>query len=83
MAQANEEVSVNEETIVDDAFENVGSIEVSQPVINPMIQKQAELEEHYKITCTQEVLLMEQLKKAQERRQALAGQLDLIRSLVA
>lgn len=68
--------------------ENVG--EVEQAEINPVQQKQAELEEYYKNACTQEVLLLEQIKQTQEKltqtqehRQVLANQLELIRSFAA
>lgn len=68
--------------------ENVGEIE--QEGINPVQQKQAELEEYYKNACTQEVLLLEQIKQTQEKltqtqehRQLIANQLELVRSLAA
>ncbi len=61
--------------------ENVG--EVEQSAINPALQKQAELEEHYKNICAQEVLFIEQLKQVQEKRKAVASQLELVKTLVA
>lgn len=50
---------------------------------SPMLEKQAELEGHYKSACAQEVLLIEQLKQVQKNRECLASQLDLLRSLAA
>lgn len=48
-----------------------------------LLEKQAELEGHYKSACAQEVLLIEQLKQVQKNRECLASQLDLLRSLAA
>lgn len=48
-----------------------------------MLQKQSELENAYKSICAQEVLLIDQLKQVQDQRQAAAGQIELMRSLVA
>lgn len=53
------------------------------PPVDLLLQKQAELEGHYKNICAQEVLLIEELKKAQEQRKSVATQLELVRTLAA
>lgn len=51
------------------------------PPVDLLLQKQAELEGHYKNICAQEVLLIQQLKKVQDQRESVATQLELVRSL--
>ena len=54
---------------------------MSEEIVNPVLDKTAELENQYKNTCAQEVLLIEQLKQVQEKRQTLATCLDVVSSL--
>lgn len=48
---------------------------------NSLLEKQAELEGQYKSACAQEILLIEQLKQVTKQREAIAGQLELVRGL--
>ncbi len=81
--EIHEEVFVGGDEVKDDSpLENVG-VAIEQPAINPLAQKQIELEEQYKNVCTREVLYAEKLKNIQEQRKALADQLELVRSMAA
>mgnify|MGYP000164341351 CR=1 FL=1 len=63
---------------------------VEQQMNSIALQKQAELEEHYKNICAQEVLyaaqlnqIQKQLDEIQEKRKVAAGQLEIIKSFAA
>jgi HPt (histidine-containing phosphotransfer) domain-containing protein len=78
MADQKEEINTDEFGV--NAEDNIGD---STLTADPLLQVFTEHEKEYKNTCMQEVALFEQLKNVQEKRKALAGQLELIRSLAA
>jgi hypothetical protein len=60
---------------------NVGEAIAAAPAVDPLIQKQAELEAQYKNICVNEVNLIDQLNKVQEERKMVATGLNFIKSL--
>jgi hypothetical protein len=86
MANEQENAEKTNESMMDEG--NVG--EVSQPAHDPMAQKQLELENQYKNICAQEIMLLDQsekiqqqLEQAKKQRQALAVQVETLRSIAA